>query len=221
MTTTLNNTTSVVFHAIIRQTQNAISLGSNGEGGIVQFELPETSLAALSELMKLRRTELVITVMRAGTTKTVVAAEKQASDPAANQTGHLSKPSANGDAPAKRKKAANAQNDRTPEQRINAEAWQLLIHRSPDGHGRGFARCPGVLEDLTALRTDADKHEHDTFHRIFGRQLRNVGREELRDHYAKSNTALSMIDAAWTDAEINLAALPAKSPQPSEENLPL
>ena len=117
----------VVFHAAIRQTQNALSLGSNGDGAILQLELPESELGVFSELMKLRRTVLLVTVMRADDVK-----GQSLLSPASPQDGdeksNSGQPERKNGAPTKRKAK--------PEKGPYGKFWQAVIARnlfsSPD-----------------------------------------------------------------------------------------
>lgn len=217
---------ATAFKAAIRQTQGGLCQGSNGDGLILQLDIPETEATPdlLAELMRLRRAVLVVTVMRADAVKEAARADDegaseqgQAIEPETELSPSQATPDANGGAPTKRQrvKKAKPKEERTPEQRLNAEAWQILIHRSPDGHGRGFAVCPSVLEDIyDNSQPKEDKHEHDTLRRIFGKQLRNVGLAEAKARYEKSNTAQSMLEVAWRDAQMNLSRAAKRAGQP-------
>jgi len=193
--------TPVVFHAAIRQTQGGLCQGSNGDGLIVAFDIPEIEASSdlLAELMRLRRADLIVTVMRADDVKgqsLLSPVSPQDGDEKANS----GQPERKNGTPTQRKgrgKMPKA-DTRTVEQIVNGKAWALLLHGGPHGNGRGFASCPDVRECIQEL---AGKDDHERLRVFYGvPHLYLVNKDEAKARLHPSSPACVMIDAAWRDA---------------------
>jgi len=201
MTDTAIRTTA--FHANIRQTQGGLCQGSNGDGLIIAFDVPETEVTPelLSELMKLRRADLIVTVMRADDVKgqSLLSPESPQDDDEKSNSGQ---PERKNGAPAQRKgrqKTPKA-DSRTVEQQTNGDAWSRLLHRTPE-----FLACPGVVEAVLCY-AEADKDAHTSLRAFFGvEHLSDVDEDAALARFIAPN-AQHHIRAAWRAARAKIEA---------------
>jgi len=200
MTDTAIRTTA--FHANIRQTQGGLCQGSNGDGLIIAFDVPETEVTPelLSELMKLRRADLIVTVMRADDVKgqSLLSPESPQDDDEKSNSGQ---PERKNGAPAQRKgrqKTPKA-DSRTVEQQTNGDAWSRLLHRTPE-----FLACPGVREVI--LEHSLAEDEHAAMRAEFNvEHLSDVDEDAALTRFIAPN-AQHHIRAAWRAARAKIEA---------------
>lgn len=210
----MNNPEPIVFKAGIRMTQGGLCQGSNGEGIIVALEVLtiDATPELFAELWRLRREELVVTVMRAGEVKKATGAEnpdRQQSDlPSPESTVKVEIGSTARADKSKtntgqiKRKTAKPKDERTEEQKINGQAFSTLLYHTPE-----FLHCPGVAEDvLTNWKSEDGDDPKPAILRAWERERTSfISEDEALERYQSPN-AQHHIRAAWRAARAKVEA---------------